>query len=278
MVKIVTDSLSDITPEQAKELGITVVPLNVHFRDELFKDRIDMSTDDFYQKLVTSNVHPTTSAPAPGIFVEIYNKLADETDEILVITVTSRLSGIYDTALQSIGLMKRKCRVEVVDSQWAVMPQGFIVIKAAQAAQAGASFDEVLDVVRRNIPRVDMRAALDTLEYLKKGGRIGRAQALLGSMLSVKPVITLKDGVVEPAGKARSRTRVIDLLYDFAASYSHIEEMAVEAAACPEDADLLVERLGAIFPKERIYRSGTTPVIGTYTGPGLLLVAVLGDK
>jgi DegV family protein with EDD domain len=277
-VKIVTDSVSDIPPSVVKELGITVIPVLVRFGEDVYRDGIDITTDQFYERLVQSQFLPATSVPGPVVFAETYDKLAEETDEILAITVTSRLSGMYDTALQSVGLMKRKCRVEVVDSQWAVMPQGFVVMKAAQAAQAGASFDEVKDVVRHSITRVDMRAALNTLEYLKKGGRIGRAQALLGSMLRVKPIITLKDGVVEPAGRARSRAKAMDILYDFAAGYSHIEEMAVEAAACPEDTDLLVGRLGGIFPKERIYRSGTTPVIGTYTGPGLLLVAVLGDK
>lgn len=277
-VKIVTDSVSDIPADVVKGLGITVIPVLVRFGEEVYRDGVDITTDQFYDRLVHSRFLPATSVPAPAVFAETYDKLAKATDEILVITVTSKLSGIHDTALQSIGLMKRKCRVEVMDSQWAVMPQGFIVMKAAQAAQAGASFDEVTDVVRRHIPRVDMRAALNTLEYLKKGGRIGRAEALFGSMLRVKPIITLKDGVVEPAGLARSRTKAMDLLYKFAASYSHIEELAVEAAACPEDTDLLIEQLSAIFPKERIYRSGTTPVIGTYTGPGLLLVAVLGDK
>jgi len=206
------------------------------------------------------------------------DKLDEQQDELLAITVTSRISGIYDAARQSLDLMKRKCRVDVVDSQWAVMAQGFIVIKAARAAQAGASFDEVLDVINGSVPRVDFRAAFDTLEYLKKGGRIGRAQALLGSMMKVNPVITLRDGVVEPAGRTRSRAKAIDFLYEFAAGYSHIEELAVEAAACPDDADLLVERLGAIFPKERIYRTRTTPVIGTHTGPGALVVSVMGDK
>lgn len=277
-VKIVTDSVADIPPYVVQGLDITVIPVLVRFGEEVYRDGIDITTDQFYERLVRSKFLPATSVPAPAIFAETYDRVAEETDEIVVITVTARLSGIHDVALQSVGLMKRKCRVEVVDSQWAVMPQGFIVMQAARAAQAGASFDEVLDIVRSNIPRVDMRAALDTLEYLKKGGRIGRAQALLGSMLNVKPIITLKDGIVEPAGRARSRAKVMDMLYDFAASYSHIEEMAVEASACPDDADLLVERLGAIFSKERIYRSGTTPVIGTYTGPGLLLVAVLGDK
>ncbi len=277
-VKIVTDSVSDIPPDVVEELGITVIPVLVRFGEEVYRDGIDITTDQFYDRLVHSKFFPSTSVPAPVTFAETYDRVAEETDEIIAITVTSKLSGIYDVASQSVGLMKRKCRVEVVDSGWAVMPQGFIVIKAAQAAQEGASFAEIMDIVRSNMPRVDMRAVFDTLEYLKKGGRIGRAQAMLGSMLRVNPIITLKDGVVEPAGRARSRAKAMDYLCDFAASYSHIEELAVEAAACPDDADLLVERLGAIFPKERIYRTRTTPVIGTYTGPGLLLVSVLGDK
>ncbi|GAH56930.1 unnamed protein product, partial [marine sediment metagenome] len=211
-------------------------------------------------------------------FAEAYDKLAEGTDEILAIILSSKLSATYEVALQSIGLMKRQCRVEVIDSQWAVMAQGFIVMKAARAAQAGVSLDEAIDVTQKTIPCVDMRAAFDTLEYLKRGGRIGKAQALMGSMLRVNPLITLKDGVLEPAGRTRSRAKAIDYLYDFAVSYSHIEEIAVEDAACPDDAELLVERLGSKFPKERIYRSKTTPVIGTHTGPGLLLVAILGDR
>jgi DegV family protein with EDD domain len=227
---------------------------------------------------VHSQTLPVTSVPSPATFAEIYDKLAEETDEILAIILSSKLSATYEVALQSIGLMKRKCRVEVVDSQWAVMAQGFIVITAARVAQAGASLDEVIDVTRKTIRRVDFRAAFDTLEYLKRGGRIGRAQALLGAMLKVNPVITIKDSVVEPAGRTRSRAKAIDYLYNFATSYSYIEGMAVEDAACPDDAELLVERLSCKFPKDRIYRSKTTPVIGTHTGPGLLLVAVLGDR
>ena len=248
------------------------------FAEKVYDDGVDLTSDQFYEKLAHSKVLPVTSVPAPATFAEAYDKLAEDTDEILAVSVSSRLSGTYDVALQSVGLMKRKCRVEVVDSQWAVMAEGFIVVKAAQAAQAGASFEELLDIIHGNIPRVDFRAAFDTLDYLKRGGRIGRAQALLGSMLKVNPIITLRDGVVEPAGRARSRVKAIDLLYDFAASYSHIEEIAVEAAACLDDSDLLAERLGAIFPKERIYRARTTPVIGTHTGPGLLMVSILGDK
>ena len=277
-VKIVTGSVSDLPPEIASELGITVIPLNVRFGEEVYRDGIDLTAEQFYEKLKYSKILPVTSVPSPQSFADAYDKLAEGTDEILAIILSSKLSGTYEVALQSIGLMKKKCRVEVIDSQWAVMAQGFIVIAAARAAQAGASLDKVVDLTKSNIIRVDMRAAFDTLEYLRRGGRIGAAQAFLGSMLKINPIITLRDGMVEPAGRTRSRTKAIDYLYNFAMSYSHIEEMAVEDAACPDEAEMLVERLSSKFPKERIYRSKTTPVIGTHTGPGLLLMAVLGDK
>ncbi len=277
-VKVVTDSVADLPSQVVEELGITVVPLILRFGEEVYRDGIDLTADQFYEKLQTSKVFPTTSVPSPQTFAEAYDKLAEETDEILAITVSARLSATHEVALQSIGLMKQKCRVETVDSQWATMAEGFIVMTAAKAAQAGASLDEVMEVARKNIPRVEFQAAFDTLEYLRRGGRIGRAQALLGSMLRINPLITLRDGLVEPAGRTRSRAKALDRLYDFAASYAHIEEMAVEDTACPDEAEVLLERLGSIFPRERIYRSKMTPVIGAHTGPGMLLVAVLGDR
>jgi len=277
-VKIVTDSVADLPSQVVEELAITVIPLHVRFGTEVYRDGVDLTAEQFYDKLKHSEILPVTSVPSPGSFAEAYDKLAEETDEILAIIVSAKLSGTYEVALQSIGLMKRKCRVEIIDSQFGAAAEGMVVIAAAKAAQAGASLDEVIDVTQKTIPRVDTRMAFDTLEYLKRGGRIGKAQAFLGSMLNINPIITLKGGVVEPAGKTRSRAKAIDYLYDFATSYSHIEEMAIEDAACPDDAELLVERLSPKFPKERIYRSRTTPVIGTHTGPGLLLVAILGDK
>jgi DegV family protein with EDD domain len=277
-VKIITDSVSDLPPEIVAEFGISVIPVLVRFGEETYRDGIDITNDQFYEKLVHSKVMPTTAVPSLDLFARTYARLAEETDEILVIMLSSELSGLYNAALQSANLVEGNCRIEVVDSRNAVMAQGFIVIKAARAARDGAGLDEILALIGQNIPRVEIRAAFDTLEYLKRGGRIGKAAALMGSMLKVNPIITLKDGVVEPAGRARSRTKAIDQLCEFAAGYSHIEEMAVEGAACPEDVDSLVKQLGAIFPEERIYRSRTTPVIGTHTGPGLILVAIMGDK
>jgi len=277
-VKIVTDSVADLPSQVVNELGITVIPLNVRFGTEVYRDGVDLTAEQFYDRLVHGKVLPVTSVPSPGTFAEAYDKLAEETDEILAIILSSKLSGTYEVALQSIGLMKRECRVEVIDSRWATMALGFIVMKAARAAQAGASLDEVIEVVQKTVPRVDFLSTFDTLEYLKRGGRIGRAQAFLGSILRVNPLITLRDGVVEPAGRTRSRAKAIERLYNFVMSYSHIEEMAVEDTATPDEAEMLVERLSFKFPKERIYRSKMTPAIGTHTGPGLLLVAILGDR
>ena len=277
-VKIVTDSVADVPPQVVGELGITVVPLNVRFGTEVYRDGVDLTVEQFYDRLVHDETFPVTSVPAPAAFAEAYDELAEETDEILAIIVSAKLSGTCEVALQSIGLMKRKCQVEVIDSQFGAMAEGLVVIAAAKAAQAGSSLDEVIGVTQKAIPRVDVRMAFDTLEYLKRGGRIGRAQAFLGSALNINPIITLKDGVVEPAGRTRSRAKAIDHLYNFAMSFSHIEEIAVEDATTPNDADKLVERLSSKFPRERIYRSKASPVIGTHTGPGLLVVAVLGDR
>lgn len=277
-VKVVTDSVADLPPQVTKDLGITVVPLHIRFGTEVYRDSVDLTAEQFYDRLVNSEILPVTSVPSPGAFAEVYNRLAEETDEILVITLTSKLSGTYDVALQSVGLMKKKCRVEVIDSQSAVMAQGLVVITAARAAKAGAGLDEVLDIVRHNIPRVGMLAAFDTLEYLKRGGRIGKAQALLGSVLKINPIIGLRDGEVFPVGKERSRAKAIDKLYDFVMSYSHIEEMAIEYATARDEAEMLAERLSAKFPRERIFRTRAGPVIGTHTGPSLLVVSVLGDR
>ena len=277
-VKIVTDSVADLPSQVVKELDITVVPILIRWGEELYRDGIDLTAEQFYERLKRSKIPPSTSVPSPGTFAEAYDKLAEEANEILAIIVTSRLTGTYNVALQSIGLMKRKCRVEVIDSKCATMAEGFVVMKAAQAAQAGASLDEVMEVTRKTIPRVDFLSTFDTLEYLKRGGRIGKAQAFLGSILKVNPLITLRDGVVEPVGRTRSRAKAIDRLCEFAMSYSHIEEIAIEEATTPDEAEMIAERLSAKFPKERIYRSKPSPVIGAHTGPGFFIVAILGDK
>ena len=277
-VAVVTDSIADLPPEVAEGFGITVVPIVVRFGDALYRDGLDISPDEFYERLRGSKALPATSVPAPAAFADVYDKLAEKASEIVTISVTARLSGTYQVALQAVGLMKKRCRVEVLDSQWAVMAQGFTAIAAAKAARAGAGIDAVLDAARHAMRRVDMRAAFDTLEYLERGGRIGKAQAFLGSLLKVNPIIGLKDGEVYPVGRERSRTKAIDRLYDFATSFGKVEGLAVEYAADSDEANKLVERLRSEHPQVPIYLSRTSPAIGTHTGPGLIVVTVMGDR
>jgi DegV family protein with EDD domain len=281
-VKIVTDSTSDLTPEIASELGIAVVPLNVHFSTEIgtetYRDGIDLKADDFYRRLAQNKTLPTTSAPAPGTFVEVYEKLAKETDEILAITISSKLSATYKAALDAKELMKGKARLEVIDSFSAMVGLGLIVISAAKAAKAGASLDEVIDVVRSSMGRVDFRLAFDTLEYLRKGGRIGKAQAFLGSALKVNPILTIRDGLTEGVTRVRCRAKAVDYLGDFVMNFPDIEEVAIEDATTPDEAKILAERLSSRFPSERIYWMKVGPVIGTHVGPHVLGVGVLPKK
>jgi len=277
-VAIVTDSVADLPPQVAEEFGITVVPLVVRFGTDLYRDSLDLSPDQFYEKLRTSRALPATSVPPPAAFADAYDKLAEKTNEIVVISLTSKLSATYQVALQAAGLMRRRCRVEVIDSQWAVMAQGLITIAAAKAAQAGASLDEILDVARHTMHRVGMCAAFDTLEYLERGGRIGKAQAFLGSLLKVNPIIGIKDGEVHPCARERSRAKAINYLYNFAASFGNVEGLAVEYATDLDEAKRLIQRFHSKYPQVPIYLSRTSPVIGTHTGPGLIIISVLGDR
>jgi DegV family protein with EDD domain len=277
-VAVVTDSVADLPPQVAEEFGITVVPLVVRFGTDLYRDGLDLSPDQFYGRLKASKALPATSVPPPAAFADAYDRLAEKTSEIAVISLTAKLSATYQVALQAVGLMKKKCRVEVLDSQWAVMAQGFIAIAAAKAARVGASLDEVLDAARRAMQRVDMCAAFDTLEYLERGGRIGKAQAFLGSLLKVHPIIGMKDGEVRPLARERARPKAIDYLYNFAASFGKVEGLAVEYATDLDEANSLVQKFRSKYPQIPIYLSRTSPVIGTHTGPGLILVSVLGDR
>lgn len=277
-LKIVTDSVADIPPALARELGITVVPLVLRFGEASFRDGLDMDSDTFYERLKTSAHLPATSVPSPADFQEAFDAATAEGNDVLALLLSSKLSGTYNSALQGRSLAQaRGRRIEVVDSGWAAIAEGFLVLQAARAAKAGAALEEALAAARAVAERVRLLAAFDTLEYLRRGGRIGAAAALLGSVLKINPLIEVRDGLVQPFGRTRSRAKAVDQLVAFAERYALIEELAVSDAACPEDAETLVERLARIFPRERILRTRLTPVIGTHTGPGLLVVTVVGQ-
>ncbi len=275
MVRIVTDSASDLPPQIAKEMDITVVPMYLHFGAESYRDNVDLNTEDFYRKLETSHVFPRTSAPGPGIWANFFTKLANEASELLVVTAGSSVSASYESALQAKATVKTNCRIEVVDSTCGVGGEMLLAILAANLAKKGLSLDEVYSTMKRAAPKASVLVAFDTLEYLRRGGRIGRAQALLGSLLKVNPIIRMKDGKIFPYGRARSRAQVMNILVDFVKSFTRIENIAVEDATTPDELQILIERLKHIVPEERIYRSKVSPVVGAHVGPHALAVSVL---
>ena len=274
-VKIITDSLSDITSDIAEVLGITTVPVYVRFGEEVYKDRVEITTEEFYRRLVSDESFPSTTQPTPKDFLDVYEEAAGETDEILVINLSSKLSGTYQSATQAKEMYGGKARIEIIDSQLVIMGLGLIVIAVAKAAQSGATLDEAAKMVRQYMPRAHSVMLVDTLKYLAKGGRIGKAQGMLGSLLSVKPVLTVKDGEVSPMTRMRSRAAGIDYLCNYVAGYPNIAELAVEHATTRQEAEALADRLGEVFPREHIYISTVSPVIGTYVGPQVISVSLL---
>jgi DegV family protein with EDD domain len=275
MVGLVTDSASDLPSELARELEITVVPLHIQFGNETYRDRVDLSPEEFYDKLVHSSVLPSTAAPSPGMFADVFDELAVKYNQILGVFVSRKLSATYDAALQGIKLMKRKCQVEVADSMSGIMGEGILVMEAAKKAIAGASLNELITLISETIPRIHVRVTLDTLEYLARGGRIGKVQYFLGSMLKMNPIIGLKDGVTFPASRVRSRAKATEWLFEFASKFSKVKALAVEYGNNVAEAKAFAKRMASAFPKASIYMSNVSPVVGTHTGPTLLSLTVL---
>lgn len=274
-VKIVTDSVSDLPAEITRELGITTIPLYVHFGAETYKDGVDLTTEEFYRKLETCSTLPKTSAPGAGVFAEVFDKLARETNEILVISLSQKFSAFYQAARQGIELMKGKCQVMVVDSRMAIMGQGMLVIEAAKEALLGANLQEIVGQLYKRINLVHIRATMDTLKYLAMGGRIGKAQELLGSMLRINPILGIKDGEAFPFARERSRAKAVEALYKFATSFTNVKSLAVEHALNQDEAKTLAKRIASVFSNVPLYMSMVSPVIGTHTGPNILSVSAL---
>lgn len=278
VVKIVTDSSCDLPAQLVQELGITVVPLYVRFGKETYRERVDISEDEFYQRLQHDPIHPNTIQPSPQDFADVYQKLSAKADGIVSIHISAKLSGTCNAALQGKEMIEKKCPIEVIDSQLTTMGLGLISMAAAKMAKAGEDLPSVVEEVKRIIPTIHVFGLFDTLKYLALGGRIGKAKALLGSILNVKPIITLKDGEVLPAGQVRTRSKGIERLIDFVKSTANIQDLAVLHNTTPDEAQTLAERIGSIFAKEQIIiaRLGTT--LGVHGGPGLLFVALREKK
>lgn len=266
-VRIVTDSACDLTTAEADELGIEVVPLTIRFGADEYVDRTELDVNQFYATMASSEHMPETAAPAPGAFETTFRRLADEgADAVVCIDLSSKLSATFQSARTAAASLEGTVDVRTVDSGSITAGLGTQVLLAARAARDGASADEVVALVEALVPRTRVYGVLDTLDNLKKGGRIGGAQALLGSMLSIKPAIDISSGEVMEAGKPRTRKKALQWLADQVLAHDRVEELAIMHGEAP-DVDAMLDLLAPRYSRDDIRVGHIGAVIGTHGGP-----------
>lgn len=269
-VRIVTDSSCDLSEAEASADGIIVVPLSIRFGDEEFIDREELSVDQFYSKMASTGLLPETAAPSPGRFEQAFrDAAATGATSIVCINLSGDLSATVQSARNAAQAVEGDIDVRVIDSRSVTGGLGTLVLAASAAARSGADADAVVALVDSLIPRTEIYGALDTLENLKKGGRIGAAKALLGSMLSVKPLIHIADGAVEEAGKQRTRKRALEWLRDTLYAQEGVEDLAVLHSNAP-DIDEFLDMISERFPRDSVRVGTIGAVVGTHGGPGLI--------
>ncbi|MEA3020850.1 MAG: fatty acid kinase fatty acid binding subunit [Actinomycetota bacterium] len=267
-VKIVTDSACDLDDSVVAELGISVVPLSIRFGSEEFVDRVTLSPQQFYDRMASSPTLPETSAPAPGAFEKVFREALDDgADGIVCINLSGDLSATIQSA-QNAARALDGAPIRIIDSRTVTGGLGSQVVAAARAARAGATVEQVVTLVDDLVLRTRVFGALDTLDNLKKGGRIGGAQALIGGLLSVKPIIEVRDGVVHEAGKPRTRGKALRALVDKLKSAGPVENVYVLHGLAP-DADELVSLVAEVIPRDQLTLGIIGATIGTHGGPRL---------
>jgi DegV family protein with EDD domain len=268
-IRVVTDSSCDLPPSLVDALRIEIVPLTIRFGDDEFVDREELSADEFWQRLEHSKLLPETAAPSAGAFEATFRDLsARGATGIVCINLSSHLSATMQAAQVAAAAVATDIAVQVIDSQSASMGLGNLCLTAARRAADGDSLESIVTEVVNRRDRTKLFATLDTLEFLKRGGRVGNARALLGTVLSIKPVIEVHEGVVEEAGKVRTRSKALKLLAAKAAE-GKIEHLAVLHGNAP-DLDELLDLLEPVFPRDDIITGVVGPVIGTHAGPRVI--------
>ncbi len=269
-VRIVTDSASDLSVDDANAYGIQVVPLTIRFGAEEFVDREQLSVGDFYKRMAASSELPETAAPSPGAFEEAFRKaVADGADAVVCVNLSSELSATMQSAQNAAKAVAGDVDVRVLDSKSITAGLGTQVIEAAKLARDGATADAVVARVEELIAGTEIYGALDTLENLEKGGRIGKARSMLGSMLSIKPLIHIADGAVEEAGKQRTRRKSLEWLRDKLYAEHDVKFLTVAHGDAP-DIDDFLDLIAERYPRDQVRISKIGAVIGTHGGPRII--------
>ena len=274
-IRIVTDSASDISLEEAEDLGIEIVPLSIRFGEAEYTDLVDLSVSDFYQKMAESDLLPSTAAPSPGAFEAAFKRCAEAgADGVICINLSLALSATGQAAQLAADALADTLPVKCIDSKSITCGLGTIIRKAAGAAKDGGSMDEIVALVENLASRTRIFATLDTLENLKKGGRIGGAKAMLGTMLQFKPCLDLSSGEVVEAGRQRTRKKSLIWLKEVLESEGEISELSIIHGDAP-DVEEFATLISDIVPKDQIRINQLGAVIGTHGGPRVLGVTYL---
>jgi len=276
MIAVVADTCASIPPGLAESLQIEIVPYYLHRGQETLRDLVDISHDEFFGWLPSAEVLPTTANPGPGDYLNAFRKAARRADAVVVITMTSKGSGAYQSASIAGEMAKAQLpgvKVEVVDTLQVAMVHGWAAIEAARAAQAGTDLEGVISAARYVAETGCMIQTADTLRYLYMGGRIGRAQHLVGSLLNVKPLIGMEEGIIVALGQARTRQRaygkMVELMHERNPTQAPIK-IAITHVAAPEQAELLMDMVKESFELRETLISQLSPVLGVHTGPGMV--------
>jgi DegV family protein with EDD domain len=278
-IAVVTDSTSDLPVDIAKQHGITVVPLNVHIEDETYLDGVTISADEMYRILPDQKVIPTTSAPSVGSFIEVFEKLSESHDEIISIHISAKLSLTHNSAVQAAAeLNTRGAKIEVIDTEQASMALGWIAIQAAENIATGGSLEETVALANSASTRASFIGMVDTLEYLVRGGRIGKAQGFVGSLLRIRPILTLTEGVAHPAGRARNRTKGIARLKEMVAEAAPLDKLAVLYTTDKDDAEDIADTVAEYSKNGKPVVAQLGPVVGNYLGPGTLGLGLIRSE
>ena len=275
-IALVTDSTCDLPESVVKDKNITVIPLNVHFGEETFLDGIDLQSKEFFEKLSTSEIHPQTSQPSVGRFVETYNDLLKKHDSILSLHISSKLSATYNSALQAQKEIGNE-NIKVIDSMNGTLGLGAIVHHIADLNQKGESFENLVKEAEKIIPNAIFMGLVPTLEYLAKGGRIGKARAFMGSLLKIKPILSAVDGEIQSVGKARTLIKGMDFIVDEMKNRK-ISKLFIVHANHEERANLLKEKTKDIVDPKDVIIAEFGPVVGTHLGPGAFGVGFISSE
>jgi DegV family protein with EDD domain len=274
-IAVVTDSTSDLPAALAAKHGITVVPLNVHFGLQSYQDGVTIQADEFYARLASGGELPKTSQPSVGTFVEAYQKVAETHDQIISVHLSHKVSATYNSAVQAAKEVGGDVKIEVIDTLQASMALGLVAMGVAKRVADGASFDEAVDAARSMSPRAKFLGLVETLEYLQKGGRIGKAQALVGSLLRIKPLLAMVDGEAHPIDRVRTRAKGIERVVEIVTESAPLESLCVLYTTEPEVAAGIAEKVRPFAPADGVITAQLGPVVGTYLGPGMLGVALV---